>query len=279
MTDALSGFAAAARGAGRPVRAVLAALVAAALVAAAPAAWAAEAPEQGGEEHGFLLLQQIPGLEHAPFQVVHAIFVALVVAALAWIGTAGIRSGRAGLVPSARLDAQNIVELIVQTVIGFLDSVIGHEGRRFLPLIGTLAFFILFSNLLGLVPGFLPPTSHYGTTATLAVVVFLVYNYVGIRAHGASYVKHFLGPVWWIAPLLLVIEVFSHLVRPVSLSIRLYANMFADHQVVSVFLSLVPLVVPVFLMALGLLIAFIQTLVFCLLSAIYIAGAVAHEEH
>ena len=252
--------------------------MAAALVGLASAAWASEAGEHAGEEHGVLLLHQIPGLEHAPPHVVGSIFVALLVMALGWFGTAGIRSGRAGIVPAARLNAQNIVEILVETTLGFLQSIIGHEGRRYLPLIGTLAFFILFSNLLGLVPGFLPPTGNFGTTATLAVVVFLVYQYVGIRQNGFGYIKHFLGPVWWIAPLLFVIEVFSHLVRPVSLSIRLYANMFADHQVVGVFLALVPLVLPVALMALGLLIAFIQTLVFCLLSTIYIAGAVAHED-
>jgi F-type H+-transporting ATPase subunit a len=264
---------------------VLAAATATVLVTAArlvvPALAATpEGGAQGGEaEHGFLLLHQIPGLEHAPVHVVGSIFVALVVAALAWVGTAGIRSGRAGLVPSARFDAQNTVEFLVGMVLSFLDSIIGHGGRRFLPLIGTLAFFILFANLLGLVPGFLPPTEHIGTTAVLGLTVFFVTHWVGVRENGVGYVKHFVGPIWWLAPLILVIEIISHLARPLSLSVRLFGNIYGDHQVFGLFSGLVPLVVPVAAMALGIFVALIQTFVFCLLSMMYIAGAVAHDEH
>lgn len=247
---------------------------------ALPAAAAAEGAEHAKEaEHGFLLLHQLPGLEHAPVHVVGAVFVALLIAGLAWVGTADIRSGRAGLVPSAKLSAQNILELIVTFVVGLLESIIGHEGRRFLPLIGTLAFFILFSNLLGLVPGFLPPTEHLGTTAVLGITVFLFTHYVGIKTHAAAYAKHFLGPVVWLAPLMFVIELISHLARPLSLSVRLFGNIFGDHQVFGLFVSLVPLFIPVLAMGLGLFVALIQTFVFCLLSIMYIAGAVAHDEH
>ncbi len=255
-----------------------AAAPAAVAAAAGEAAPAGEAAEPAGE-HGLLLLHLIPGLEHAPVHVVGAVFVALLVAGLAWVGTADLRRGRAGVIPSEKLTAQNFLELMVQVVVTFLESIIGHEGRRFLPLIGTLAFFILFANLLGQVPGFLPPTEHLGTTAALAVVVFVTTHYVGFRTHGGAYVKHFLGPVWWLAPLMFPIELISHLARPLSLSVRLFGNIFGDHQVLALFVALVPLVVPVPAMILGVFVALIQTFVFCLLSTMYIAGAVAHEEH
>lgn len=263
------------------VRRGAAALAAAALASGAPpAALAAEAAERSEEaEHGLLILNQIPGLEHAPNHVIAAVFVAVVVGLIGWIGTAGIRSGRAGILPPARLGPQNILELGVTFAVDLLESIIGRDGRRYLPLVGTLAFFILFSNLLGLVPGFLAPTDHLGTTAVLGLTVFVVTHWVGVRANGAGYLKHFLGPVLWLAPLMFLIEVISHLARPVSLSVRLFGNMFGDHQVFGLFSSLVPLVVPVLALVLGLFVALIQTFVFCLLSTMYIAGAVAHEEH
>lgn len=244
-------------------------------------AFAATAGGEGGEEeaHGFLLLQQIPGLEHAPIHVLGAVFAAIVVAIVAWLGTARIRSGQASPVPTGNFDLQTILEGIVGMVLSFLESIVGHEGRRFLPLLGTFALFILFSNLLGLVPGFLPPTEHLGTTAVLGLTVFVVTHVVGVKASGAGYVKHFLGPVWWLAIIMLPIEIISHLARPLSLSVRLFGNMYGDHQVFGLFSSLVPLVVPVLAMGLGLFVALIQTFVFCLLTMMYIAGAVVHEEH
>ncbi|HEY8369560.1 MAG TPA: F0F1 ATP synthase subunit A [Thermodesulfobacteriota bacterium] len=244
--------------------------------------WAAtpggEAAAEGGD-HGFLLLHQIPGLEHALIHVVGAVFAAIVVAIVAWVGTARIRSGQASLVPTGKFDLQTILEGIVGMVLDFSESIIGHDGRRYLPLLGTLALFILFCNLEGLLPGFLPPTQHLGTTAVLGLTVFVVTHVVGVKANGAGYVKHFLGPIWWLAPLMLVIEVISHLARPLSLSVRLFGNMYGDHQVFGLFSSLIPLVVPVLAMGLGLFVALIQTFVFCLLSMMYIAGAVAHDEH
>ncbi len=245
-------------------------------------AWAATEggePAAEGADHGFLLLHQIPGLEHAPIHVLGAVFAAILVAIVAWVGTARIRSGQASVVPTGNVDLQTILEGIVGMVLSFLESIIGHDGRRFLTLIGSLAFFILFSNLLGLIPGFLPPTEHLGTTVVLGLTVFVVTHVVGVKANGAGYVKHFLGPVWWLAPLMLVIELISHAARPVSLSVRLFGNMYGDHQVFGLFSTLVPLVVPVAAMGLGLFVAMVQTFVFCLLSMMYISGAVAHDEH
>ncbi|MCX5907478.1 MAG: F0F1 ATP synthase subunit A, partial [Deltaproteobacteria bacterium] len=101
------------------------------------------------------------------------------------------------LIPPERLTIRNLFELISEMILNFLNDIIGHRAREFLPLIGTLGLFILFSNLLGLVPGFLPPTDNLNTTVACALVVFVATHFYGLRAHGLKYIKHFLGPVWW----------------------------------------------------------------------------------
>ena len=158
---------------------------------------------------------------------------------------------------------------------------IGPHGRKFLPLIGTLGVFILFSNLLGLVPGFLPPTQNLNTTVACALIVFFTTHYVGIRTHGAKYIKHFMGPVWWLAPLMFVIEFISHLARPLSLSMRLFGNIMADHMILGMALiapSFLVIFIPPLAMVLGVFVSIVQTLIFTLLSMTYISFALA-EEH
>jgi F-type H+-transporting ATPase subunit a len=195
------------------------------------------------------------------------------------------------LVPPPSISLRNFIELFLDTVMGLMEGVMGPKNaRRYLPLIGTLAFFIFFSNLLALIPGFLPPTSMLKTNVALALVVFLMTHVLGVREHGFKYFRHFMGPsipapwyakpfTWILALLMLVIEIISHVARPVSLSLRLMGNMAADHKVVFAFFVLVPVLVPVPFLVLGLLVVIVQTLVFCLLSMVYISMAVAHEEH
>ncbi|MEJ2368529.1 MAG: F0F1 ATP synthase subunit A [Acidobacteriota bacterium] len=172
---------------------------------------------------------------------------------------------------------QQILELTVETVGKFLDDIIGKNGRNYMPIIGTFTILILVCNLSGQIPGFMPPTGSIMVTLALSLCSFVAYNWYGIRTHGFSYIKHFMGPVLWLAFLFLPIELVSHLARPMSLAIRLFGNIFGDHQVGGVFLHLVPVVVPVPFMLLGIFVAFVQTLVFVLLSIIYIAGAVEHH--
>ena len=132
--------------------------------------------------------------------------------------------------------------------------------------------------MIGLIPGVTPPTENLNTNLAVSSVVFLYYNYHGIRAHGAfHYFKHFLGPVLWLAPLFVIIEIIGHIARPISLSLRLLGNMFADHKVVSTFFGIVPLLVPVPFLILGVLVVIVQTLVFCLLTMVYIQASLAHE--
>ncbi len=173
---------------------------------------------------------------------------------------------------------QNVVELIVSQLDSLLIETMGSKGKRFFPLIATLGIFILTSNLLGLIPGFESPTANLNTTVSMAVVVFVMTHVVGVRVHGFKYIKQFMGPVWWLTPLMLPIEIISHLSRPLSLSVRLFGNIEGGHIVVAVLFLLVPLLVPLPILVLKIFISLIQTLVFMLLSMMYIAGAM-EEAH
>ena len=215
------------------------------------------------------------GHEHDAYAVYHGLLVALVLTGLVFVGY-GKKSK--SLVPDGRVSIRNVFELIVEQIIRLIDNTMGPEGRRFLPLIGSLAIFILFCNLLGLLPGFLPPTDNINTTAACGLTVFFYYHYVGIRRHGWRYVKQFTGSFWPIAPLMFPIELISHFARPLSLSLRLFGNITGDHLVLVIFSGLIPLIVPIFALGLGIFVSVIQALVFILLSMMYIAGAVA-EEH
>lgn len=186
--------------------------------------------------------------------------------------------GRDAIVPPNKLNLRNIFEMFTDAIVSVASGVMGEKNaRRFLPLIGTFACFIFFSNILALIPGFAPPTATVKTNLALALVVFVMTHVYGIREHGLAYFKHFLGPIIWLAPLMLIIEIISHIARPVSLTMRLVGNIAADHKVVAAFFALVPLLVPVPFLVLGVLVCIIQTMVFCILAMVYIQGAVAHE--
>jgi len=172
---------------------------------------------------------------------------------------------------------QNTMEVFVSAIQKLLIDTMGTHGMRFFPLIATLGFFILTSNLIGLIPGMDSPTANLNTTVAMALVVFFLTHIVGVKIQGLKYFKQFLGPIWWLTPLMLPIEIVSHISRPVSLSMRLFGNIEGGHIVLFVLFILVPLLVPLPILVLKLLISFIQTLVFMLLSMMYIAGAM--EEH
>ncbi len=253
---------------------------------------------------GFTWFQLIPGyndLEHSlgeqlptsfmdgdPIHLTHlamASLMTVVVLILASMTKASWASSDP-IVPEGGITVRNLIETIIDAVLGIGEQVLGsrENARRFLPLIGTLAMFIFFSNILGLIPGFAPPTDTLNFTVAPAVVVFLFTHYVGIKAQGSHYFAHFLGPklggVYWLAPLMLPIELISHIARPVSLSIRLMGNMFGDHQVLAIFVGLTAFSVlfPLPILALGTIVCIVQTLVFCLLSMVYIALAIEHSE-
>jgi F-type H+-transporting ATPase subunit a len=190
------------------------------------------------------------------------------------------RAGKDAVVPPARFNLRNLFEMFCDGLLSLMEGVMGEKNAiRFMPFIGSLAFFIFFGNALALIPGFAPATDTLKTNLALSILVFLGTHYFGVKEHGLAYFKHFLGPIWWLAPLMLPIEIISHLARPVSLALRLMGNMFADHKVVASFFVLVPIFVPVPFLILGMLVVIVQTLVFSLLSMVYISMAVAHEDH
>lgn len=216
---------------------------------------------------------------HAPFYSA-GIVVAFctVVSLLVW---RRIRQPGVAIIPDGQIGLVGIFDVAVEWLSGLLESIIGAGSRRHLPFIGTIFFYVLLCNLIGLIPGMSPPTSDLHTNLVIAGSVFVYYNYMGIKAQGlGNYLRHLMGPVLWIAPLLFGIEVISHVVRPFSLSIRLLGNMTADHAVLSVFTDLTKLFIPVIFLGLGLFVCLVQAFVFTLLSAVYIGLAEAHgEEH
>jgi F-type H+-transporting ATPase subunit a len=225
-------------------------------------------------EHGFTWLHGLPIPEH----IASAALVGLLLVVFALRVRFKLADTEAAIQPEDGVTARNLAEVVVETISGIAEGVIGHDYERCVPLLAAFFVFILLANLLGLVPGFVPPTSNFNTTLALGVVSFLAYNALGIQEHGvAGHFRELLGPVIWLAPLMLVVELFSQSFRPISLGIRLFANMFADHEVVSIFTSLTKLVIPVMFYVLGAFVCVVQAFVFTMLSAIYISLATAHE--
>ena len=173
---------------------------------------------------------------------------------------------------------QHIVEMLQDYISDQASEIIGHDYKRFIPYVMALGYFILVSNLLGLIPGFESPTANVVVPLGCALCTFVYYQFHGIRQHGVHYIKQFLGPVPLLIPLMLLIELVSHLARILSLTVRLYANMFAGDMVTLAFFSLVPILVPVAFLGLHLGVAIIQTFIFVMLTMVYLGGAVG-EEH
>jgi|SRR5580658_467228 F-type H+-transporting ATPase subunit a len=173
---------------------------------------------------------------------------------------------------------QHTFEIIHDFVHNEAEDNVGHGGSKYLPFFGTLFIFILFSNLIGIIPGFESPTMNPSVTAGCAIAVFCYYNLMGVREQGAGkYLAHFAGPIWWLAPLLVPIELISHLARPLSLSVRLYANMYAGEQVTLTFITITYLAAPALFMGLHVFVSFLQAYIFMLLTMMYVSGAVSHE--
>jgi F-type H+-transporting ATPase subunit a len=236
------------------------------------------------EHHPFTWLGTIGQLQGAWEHLGAGALVTVVLIAFGVKVRGSLANTEAALMPEDGTTARNVAEAFVEAIVGIAKSAIPDDAERYVPLLATFFAFILLSNLLGLVPGFAPPTSTFNITFALGCVSFGAYHAYGVRAQGlGNYLKHFLGPVLFIAPLMLVIEIFSHAFRPVSLGVRLYANMFADHTVIEIFTDLTKVLIPVAFYGLGFFVCLVQSFVFTMLSAIYISGAVSHghghEEH
>ena len=242
-----------------------------------------------------------PPIFHLPGIPDHVTYTWIAMIILA--GVAFMASRRLELVPRG---AQNLMEVVLEQILGMIDDVMGPQGRPYLPLIGTLGLFILVANLMSLVPGFAGPTTNLNTTAACALVVFFAYHAIGFKKQGAAnYIKHFMGPVVWLAPLMMPIEIISHLARPLSLTLRLFGNMVGGHILLAVIFFLMGLqgligwalsgsaagavvggvsgLIAIaftvgFLYPLKLLVSFLQAFIFVMLTMLYIAGAIEHAE-
>jgi F-type H+-transporting ATPase subunit a len=211
--------------------------------------------------HPLLFLEN----HYVPVQIMYALFVGTLLATISFLATR-----RLAIYPNK---FQNIMEVIIGGFDSLLEEIMGHNGRKFFPLIATLGLFILTSNLIGIIPGFESPTANINTNLAMALVVFFSTHVVGVKEHGLKYFKQFMGPVWWLTPLMLPIEIISHISRPLSLTFRLFGNIKGEDIVLLVVLFLVPYFVPLPVFVLMIFTSLVQTLVFMLLSMMYIAGA------
>jgi F-type H+-transporting ATPase subunit a len=222
--------------------------------------------------HPFLIFQWLEQQLHTHVgeHVTYTWFVMLVLIVLAFLASRAVKMVPCGL--------QNFMEVVVSGIENLIEETMGPKGKAYFPLLATFALFILVSNLIALIPGFYPPTANLNTNGALALTVFAMTHIIGVKEHGFHYFKHFMGPILALAPLIFIIEIIGHLARPLSLSLRLFGNMYGHEIVLMIFLALVPFLLPVPMMLMGVLIAFIQTFVFTLLAMIYIAGAL-EEAH
>jgi F-type H+-transporting ATPase subunit a len=226
-------------------------------------------------EHPFLFLVklfELIGLGHFAHAYPHVIYTWLVMLFLILAGAAAAKG--VSMVPAKM---QNFFELIVSGIEEFMVDITGEEGRWLFPIVATVFIYILTCNLIGLVPGFLPPTASLNTTASCALVVVIFTHVIGIKYHGVKYIKHFLGPVWWMIPIILPIELIGHVARILSLSFRLFGNMMGHELVLGILFALAgAFFAPLPIMALGIFVALVQAFVFFLLSVMYFTGAMEH---
>jgi F-type H+-transporting ATPase subunit a len=231
-------------------------------------------------EHPFLYfvypleLLGLDYLAHLAHEYPQVLYSWVVMAFLLIVGALGVKT--LSMIPNK---FQNVFETIISGIEEFMVTVTGEEGRQFFPIAATIFLYIFFCNLAGLLPGFFPPTASLNTTLSCAIVVFVTTHYIGVKFHGTHYIAHFLGPVWWMAPLIMVIEIIGHLARVLSLSFRLFGNMMGKEFILFILFMLAgAFFAPLPMMALGIFVSFIQAFIFFLLSIMYFSLAM-EEAH
>lgn len=231
-----------------------------------------------------LIGQSLVGHQEPTWQswepILASVLVALLVLLLASMARKRLANVDEAVIPEDRLSLRTFMEAFLGYFYDLAKSVMDAErAKKYFPIIGASAIFVFFSNVLALIPGLPVATSSLNVTLGCAFVVFLLFNLYGLKENGWAYVKHLAGPAWYLAWLVFPIEVISLIVRPITLAVRLMLNMAVDHLILGIFLALVPLLVPLPVMLLGCVIILVQTLVFTLLTCIYIALATEHEAH
>jgi F-type H+-transporting ATPase subunit a len=220
----------------------------------------------------FVKLFELIGLDHFAHANVHVIYMWVVMAILILFGW--LAGKNAKLIPES---VQNVFEVLVSGLEEFMVDITGEEGRWLFPLAASIFLFVFIGNLIGLVPGFFPPTANLNTTGALALVTVVFTHVIGIKYHGAKYYKHFIGPVWWMIPIILPIELIGHAARILSLSFRLFGNMMGHELVLGILFALAgAFLAPLPIMSLGIFVALVQAFVFFLLSVMYFTGAMEH---
>lgn len=226
-------------------------------------------------EHPYLFLVKLfeaVGLGHFAHAYPHVIYSWFVMLLLIYFAV--LATKKISMIPGK---AQNFLEVVISGMEEFMVDVAGEEGRWFFPLIATVFIYIVVCNLLGLIPGFYPPTASINTTLSCALTVVAFTHYIGIKYHGAKYIKHFLGPIWWLIPIVFPIEIIGHVGRILSLSFRLFGNITGHELVLMILFGLAGLFfAPLPIMGLGIFVAFVQAFVFFLLSIMYFSGAMEH---
>lgn len=222
----------------------------------------------------FQLIPEV-GHENAHVATLAAAGAGLTIVSL--VANAKLGKGEEALTPSGKFSIKGIFEVVTEFIQGLVDMVIGEHGRVYIPMFATIFTFVLVNNLIGILPGMTPATENINTTLALGIFTFLTYNFLGIKENGIHYLAHFWGPIFWLGPMMLIIELISHFVRPISLGLRLANVLMGDHTVVSIFLGLVPVGLPIPFYLLGIFVCFVQAFVFTLLSMVYVALATAHD--
>jgi F-type H+-transporting ATPase subunit a len=243
-------------------------------------------PNLYASEGAFTWISAISGKlgYHYPEHVMTFSLITIILVSVGLVYRAKLASAKNVIIPDSGTTTRNIIEAFGDFIMNQCKAVIGEkDGPKYFSTIAFFFIFIFLSNVIGLIPGFLPPTENLNTTFALGIFSFVYYNVQGCRAQGVvNYIKHFAGPLWYMAILIFPIEILSSLFRPMSLGLRLFGNMMGDHRVLSTFTELsepmwIP--IPVIFLALGLLVCFIQAYVFTMLSMVYISLAVSHQDH
>jgi F-type H+-transporting ATPase subunit a len=230
---------------------------------------------------GFTWLHGIAHSLHLPEHTITFLFTSILFIIGGAIYRAKTKDVEKSVVPDSKVSFRNIIEFIGEFIYNLSRNTMGEKDARvYFPLFCFYFMFIFINNLIGLVPGFLPPTENFNTGFALGIFIFIFYNYEGIKAQGLiGHLKHFAGPIIYMAPLIFILELVSHAMRPLTLGLRIRGNMLGDHTVLTIFSDLVPYIVPIPFYILGLFVCFMQAFVFTLLSMIYVSMAVETHDH
>lgn len=217
------------------------------------------------------------GVGHHYTAVAAAVTATILIVLLSVVGRLALGSGEAAIEPAGQLTIKGFFEAFVEFMAGVVHQVLGHHSEHLIPMFGALFFYIVFNNLLGLIPGMTAATSDINSAFSIGLFSFVAYNAIGVAHAGLAYFKHYLGPIWWMIPILLPIEIISNFIRPLSLGIRLHVNMMADHTILGTFIDLTKVIIPVIFYGMGTFVSLVQAFVFTMLSMVYVLMATADD--